>query len=103
MKKIQFLFFLVFMSFKVSYGQVKTALDSLKGTYQIQISGYPRNAIALPDNVAEIIKTNRSADKIVYSYIQPNVRIKILPLLTINCVDFVPLPVQTMVKEFTNE
>lgn len=62
----------------------------IQGTYQIQVIN-SRNEPFIPANIEEIVKKNRKKDQIVYYKIADDVRVLILPEVTINSTDFKPL------------
>jgi PIN domain nuclease of toxin-antitoxin system len=62
-------------------------LVKTEGTYQIQIIN-SRNKPNIPANIDELVIKNRQANEIKYLSLGTEVRLMILPLSTINSVNF---------------
>jgi hypothetical protein len=77
--------------------------EELKGTYQIQILGFNRDQVSLPDNIYETIKSKRTEDKVAYHYITEKIRIKILPEKIIRAKDFLPIDEQVVLHSFERD
>ena len=76
----------------------KDALSELYGTYQIQIIN-TRNKPFLPENLSEIIKSNRDSTEVKFVNFSADVRLKILPFFEISSNNFKPIESSAYIRE----
>lgn len=74
--------------------------EKLKGTYQIQILKHSRAPMELDESIFTTIDEKRKQDQVVYHYINPKLRIMILPEKQIAAENFKPIEVQKIIHNF---
>lgn len=74
--------------------------EKLKGTYQIQILKHSRATMPLDESIFTTIDEKRKQDQVVYHYINPKLRIMILPEKQITAENFKPIEAQKIIHNF---
>lgn len=70
---------------------LKEKAEKYKGTFQIQVLNESRELPSVPADIYDKIEEIRTEKKITYFSLSQNVRVMVLPTLTINSKDFKPV------------